>query len=68
MTARKSHYELTGRIEGKIDVYRKLAPGLDYLGSTNWHRTCKEAVAAFAAHHNLPVDALTARHVKRRTA
>ena len=44
-----SAFERTGRLQRKIDVFLKVPGGCRYLHSTNWHRTCREAVAAAAA-------------------
>lgn len=46
----KSHFERTGHLCRKIDVYRKGVAGkpAEYLHSTNWHRTCRAAVLAIA--------------------
>ena len=44
---RLSEYERTGKIQRKIDIFidRQGHGAWEYFGSTNWHRTCKEAKA-----------------------
>ena len=60
-----SHYERTGRLQRKIDVYRRAGPRrLVYLHSTNWHRTCREAVAAAARVTGTPVAELVGRFAR----
>ena len=45
-----SEYEITGKLQRKIDVYLRCAGGGTlYLHSTNWHRTCRDAAAAAVA-------------------
>ena len=45
-----STYERTGKLQRKIDVYLRAAGGgAIYLSSTNWHATCREAVASVRA-------------------
>lgn len=41
-----SEYEKTGKLQRKIDVYVKRNGAVEYLHSTQWHRTCRDAVAA----------------------
>lgn len=49
MRTGKSHFERTGKLCRKIDVYAKTADGFGrYLCSTNWHRTCREACESVA--------------------
>ena len=43
-----STFERTGRLQPKVDVYLKVPHGSRYLHSTNWHRTCREAIEAAA--------------------
>ena len=46
----QSAYERTGKLQRKIDVYLRAAGGgAIYLCSTNWHATCREAVASVRA-------------------
>lgn len=66
----ESHFERTGRLGPKIDVYfvadaRAPSRSLVYKHSTQWHRTCKEAVQAAARHYGLSADALRAYRCKR---
>lgn len=60
---RGSHYERTGRLGPKIDVYSvtgKRPLRLTYKHSTCWHRTCREAREAAARHYGLPETSLRA--------
>lgn len=41
----KSHYERTGKLCRKVDVYTR---GGRYVCSTNWHKTCREACESVA--------------------
>ena len=48
-TATKSHFERTGKLCRKIDVYAKTATGFGrYVCSTNWHKTCRDACISVA--------------------
>ena len=55
---RFSEYERTGKLQRKIDVEIKRfgTKEWQYLHSTNWHRTCKDAILAaklvHGAHHD----------------
>lgn len=42
-----SEYERTGKLQRKIDIFvdRQGYGAWEYYGSTNWHKTCKEARA-----------------------
>lgn len=42
-----SEYERTGKLQGKIDILidRQGYGAWEYFGTTNWHKTCKEAKA-----------------------
>lgn len=63
MTA--SEFERTGKLQRKIDVYRKTASGAVYVCSTNWHRRCRDAVASVATAHGYPARELFARFASR---
>jgi hypothetical protein len=46
----KSEYERTGKLQRKIDIYRVTKPGrMVYFASTNWHRTCRDAIRSAEA-------------------
>ncbi len=64
-----SYFERTGKLGPKIDVYfvtdeRPLS--LTYKHSTNWHKTCREAIAAAARHYGLPRHTLRAYFYRGR--
>jgi hypothetical protein len=42
-----TEFERTGNLQRKIDIYidRQGYGAWEYFGSTNWHKTCKEAKA-----------------------
>jgi hypothetical protein len=61
-----SYFERTGKLGPKIDVYAKVPGGVRYLHSTNWHRTCRDAIEAAARGSNYAASDLTARFDKRR--
>lgn len=44
----------------KIDLYRKCAAGWDYVASTTWARSCKEARERYAAATGCALDSLRA--------
>ena len=59
----ESHYERTGKLCRKIDVYVVTSTRpirLAYKHSTQWYRTCREAKESAARHYGLPVDSLRA--------
>jgi hypothetical protein len=60
-----SHFERTGKLGPKIDVYfvadtKAPSRSLVYKHSTQWHRTCKEAIASASRLYGLPTDCLRA--------
>ena len=60
-----SHFERTGKLGPKIDVYfvadaKAPSRSLVYKHSTQWHRTCKEAITNASRHYGLPIDCLRA--------
>lgn len=60
-----SHYEKTGKMQPKIDVYLKIPGSTRYLHSTNWHRTCREAVEAAARQYGHAASDMFARFDRR---
>ncbi len=50
----QSEYEKTGKLQRKIDIFRRNPNGrpADYVCSTNWHKTCKEALRDFLQARN----------------
>lgn len=54
-------YERTGKLQRKINVYRKTVSGAVYVCSTNWHRLCRDAVASVARERGYPKEELFAR-------
>lgn len=61
----KSEFERTGKLQRKIDVYRKTVSGAVYVCSTNWHRRCRDAVASVAGARGYPTRELFARFATR---
>jgi hypothetical protein len=57
----QSDFERTGKLQRKINVYRKTASGAVYVCSTNWHRRCCDAVASVARARGYPTQELFAR-------
>jgi hypothetical protein len=65
----QSHYERTGRLCRKIDVYAKTHDKVGrYVCSTNWHKTCREAIESVVAdpRYGYAASDLYARFDKRR--
>jgi hypothetical protein len=63
--SKPNHYQRTGKLGPKIDVYAKAPGGMRYLHSTNQHRTCREAIEAAAAGSNYAASDLVAYFDKR---
>ena len=59
MTA--SEFERTGKLQRKINVYRKTVSGAVYVCSTNWYRRCRDAAASVARERGYPTNELFAR-------
>jgi len=60
----KSHFELTGRLGRKINIYRKTNSGLVYVCSTDWHKRCKDARFSVARDMGYPQTELVARFAR----
>ena len=66
----QSNFEKTGRLGPKIDVYVKSAHAggnFAYVGSTNWHLRCKDAIASFARESGRPESDYRANFDKRKS-
>lgn len=64
----KSFFERTGRLGPKIDLFARSADAggnFRYIGSTRWHKRCKDAVASIAAEAGRPASDYLARFDKR---
>jgi hypothetical protein len=61
----QSEFERTGKLQRKIDVYRKTVFGAVYVCSTNWHRRCRDAAASVARERGYPARELFARFATR---
>ena len=61
----QSEFERTGKLQRKIDVYRKTASGAVYVCSTNWHKRCRDAAASVARARGYPTRELFARFAAR---
>ena len=48
----------------KIDIFRKIAGGHEYLASTTWARSCKEACERYAAANGCAPEGLRAFYDK----
>jgi hypothetical protein len=57
----RSTYEETGKVQRKIDVYRKTISGAVYVCSTKWHSRCKDAAAMVGREKGIPKEELFAR-------
>jgi hypothetical protein len=64
----QTHYERTGKLGPKIDLYLSDKRGMNYWRyqySTQWHRTCREAKAHLCASLGYSPDQVKARIDKR---
>lgn len=64
----KSHYEKTGKLGPKIDLYLRNPRGMHYWKyqySTRWHKTCREAKARLCASLGYKPEQVKARIDKR---
>ena len=61
-----SDYESTGKLQRKIDIYRKTIPGPVYVCSTNWFARCKDAVFSIQQSRGIPASELFGRFAGKR--
>lgn len=59
-----SEYEKTGKLQRKIDISVLRGGRFTYYASTQWHKSCKEAIASTAAKLGLPLYEVKARFAK----
>lgn len=58
-------FERTGKLQRKIDIYRKTTSGLVYVCSTEQHSRCKDAVQSVARARGYPASELVGRFDSR---